>query len=569
VIKLANLLVAVLLGIATETQVKDRAPVIVEGGIGNAMDEYLSGCTRFGFSGSVLVARKGKILLQKGYGWADRSQKTQNAPDTLFEIASTSKQFTAAAILRLEQEGKLKISDPIHKHLPEVPDQHRGITLHHLLTHSSGLPRMGPMGGGSDLRGAVQGYLRAQRVAEPGRRFEYYNGGYALLAGIVELSSGRAFPSYCKERLFQPAGMASTVFCGDQAPLGSDLAHGYEDGKDAGPATAHSFGWEYRGMGGVVTSVVDLYRWDRALYGTSVLSRQSLKTLFTPNLSDYACGWWVKESSRKTRFVWHGGTVRGFESQLWRFLEEDAAIVVLANCRDAAYPIANNLAGLLFGAGYAFPPPPKTTSLTREALVALAGTYRFPSGEAQLVLRVEDDHLLAGAEGQEAVDRLTPGADNGNASRFRKECDLASKILSELARGDVSTLKMVMLPWIPSSWPETVRNILWPKHIQQWGSVQAVESLGALSTGSGRVRVVLALRHEKGRTAVEVVFQDGQLNILDLEGPEFPVQIRFLPISSNEFVTYEFTGIRSHRLRFQPGGVVLKPSSGREVTLQK
>ena len=119
---------------------------IVNGERGKQLDDLLQRFTRFGFSGAVLVARNGEILLANGYGLAERSAQIPNRPDTLFEIASTSKQFTAAAILQLESRGKLKVSDSIARHLPSVPEADRKITIFHLLTHTSGFPRNGPSG---------------------------------------------------------------------------------------------------------------------------------------------------------------------------------------------------------------------------------------------------------------------------------------------------------------------------------------------------------------------------------------------------------------------------------------
>src|SRR5436309_2315987 len=163
----------------------DSSPTIVEAGAGAKLDAYVARCASFGWSGTVLVARAGKVLLQKGYG--DVSAGVASTPDTLYDLASLSKQITAAAVLRLAMQKKLDLDDPIAKHLAGVPPEHRDITIRHLLTHTSGFPRMGPGGGGPDLAKAVTRYLSGKTTSKPGRRFEYWNGGYALLAAIVEL----------------------------------------------------------------------------------------------------------------------------------------------------------------------------------------------------------------------------------------------------------------------------------------------------------------------------------------------------------------------------------------------
>jgi CubicO group peptidase (beta-lactamase class C family) len=170
------------------------------------IDAFLARCERFGFSGSVLVVRKGKVLLRHGYGLADRETGARITEDTLFEIASSTKPFTACAVLKLAEAGKLSLDDPIGKHLPGVPDDKQAITIRHLLAHTSGMPRAAG-GGGDDPAAAAKAYLSAPAARKPGEAFEYWNGGYALLAALVERASGRSFMDYCRENLFRPAGL--------------------------------------------------------------------------------------------------------------------------------------------------------------------------------------------------------------------------------------------------------------------------------------------------------------------------------------------------------------------------
>jgi len=269
-------------------------------GLEETLDTYLQRCAAFGWSGSALVARGGEVILQKGYGLADRERGKLNTEHTLFEIASTTKPFTAAAILKLEEQGKLSTDDPIGKYLPGVPEECGKITIYHLLTHTSGMPRSAGGGSGPDLERAVAGYLRSGPVREPGEKCAYWNGGYALLAGIVEVVTGGTYMDYCRKHLFAPAGMTRTGFTGDTHLDSEAMAVGYSDDRPVRPAVGHpyrSYGWQYRGMGGIVTSVVDLYRWDRALRGDAVLAAATRKKAFLPFLSNYACGWYVLATS--------------------------------------------------------------------------------------------------------------------------------------------------------------------------------------------------------------------------------------------------------------------------------
>ena len=138
--------------------VDDTHP-IVEGDLGRELDALLAGCAEWGFSGSVLVSRNDRVILRNGYGIADRAVAVPNASDTLFEIASVSKHFTCVASLHLEEAGRLSTSNSIRKWLPGVPEEHAGVTIDHLLTHTSGFPRMGPVGAGADADAALRDYL--------------------------------------------------------------------------------------------------------------------------------------------------------------------------------------------------------------------------------------------------------------------------------------------------------------------------------------------------------------------------------------------------------------------------
>jgi len=504
-------------------------------------DGYLADCEAFGFSGAVLVARDGKVLVQKGFGVADRAGGARNTPETRFEIASASKQITAAAVLKLHAAGKLSIDDSIAKRLPGVPNEHKGVTIRHLLNHTSGFPRMGPGGFGPDLATAVAGYLKGRRTAEPGKRFEYWNGGYALLAGIVETTSGTSFVEFCRKELFEPAGMTSTGFCGDAV---ANAAHGYQDDKDVGAAGTHSFGWEYRGMGGVVTTVGDLWKWDRALRTDAVLPAAAREILFAPALQDYACGWNVVRLGELGRVAEHGGTVDGFETEMIRCLDRDAAVFVVANRRDVGWQVGYRLAGMLLGDGFTLgnasvpPLPPRVVDLPADQVARVTGRYALPSG-ATFVVRAEGRGVLVGAEGQEALDALTGVAPD--RARWRAERDVCARIVAGLAKGDASLVreKVVDAFW-SKEWPGQLVDSIWPAHVAAWGALKSSEEIGARSEGRSVVRTWIRLHHEKGERAAEVVLADGRLTHLDLQGREFPAQARYAPVGGDAFAGYDF-----------------------------
>ncbi len=297
--------------------------------------------------------------------------------DTLFEIASVTKQFTAAGVLRLAQEGKLGLDDSIADHLPGIPEECRAITVRHLLRHTSGIPGSNSEGSGEDLAAVLPLFLRGGPLHEPGTRFDYWNEGYALVSEIIARASGGSYTEYLRRSLFEPAGMTRTVFTGDAAPPDTPVARGHSRFGPARSALDHpygsSYGFQYRGMGGVVTNAWDLWLWDRALAGDTILTEDSKTALFEPGLNGYALGWFVSEGPYGA-VQRHGGGVRGFAAELRRYPERDGLIVVLS-----AFD-GNQPAGLADALEVALFTAPGAPGEVDAGLRALVGTYTSPRG---------------------------------------------------------------------------------------------------------------------------------------------------------------------------------------------
>src|SRR5262245_10023396 len=241
---------------ATVAQDASKAPAKsdeIATALGKQIDEAVAAATDGDFWGTLLVVRGGQIELAKGYGFRDYESKP-NTPDTLFEIASTSKQVTATAILRLEQQKRLKTSDSIAKYFKDTPADKTAITIDQLLHHTAGLdPDIGvaySWVGSRDEYLAV--ILKKPLIGTPGAKFFYSNVGYALLAAIVEVVTGRPFEDYVRKELFAPAGLVDTGFVQDEALVKSDrVTKRHSDVGDPDWTAAKWFyGWGYRGMGG-------------------------------------------------------------------------------------------------------------------------------------------------------------------------------------------------------------------------------------------------------------------------------------------------------------------------------
>jgi CubicO group peptidase (beta-lactamase class C family) len=332
----------------------------VAGEEGRKIDAWLSERAKDGFSGVVLAARDGKLLLAKGYGLADREAGIPFRPDTVVSIGSVTKQFTAAAILKLEMDGKLAVQDPITKFYADVPADKRAITLHHLLTHTAGLE--------SDFAGDYDAVDRDAYVAlilgsklrsEPGGPYHYANSGYSLLAAVVEKASGIPYETYLREKLLLPAGMKETGYKQPVWPA-PRVAIGYRDKERWGTILEKKWladgpGWALRGNGGIHTTLADLVRWERVLEGEGgVLSpgaRRKMFTAWTPEgpagESFYGYGWAMFETPRGGRLIAHDGGNRIFSFDFRRYLDDGLLVLTFSNTSEVkAFRMTEDVARL-------------------------------------------------------------------------------------------------------------------------------------------------------------------------------------------------------------------------------
>lgn len=268
---------------------------------GDKLDDYLTTAAVYGFSGTVLIVKNGKIVLHRGYNFADRENSKPVTKDTVFDIGSITKQFTAAAIMKLEMQGKLNTDEPLGKYLPDVPADKAAIPLRYVLTHTAGLTNFS--GGDYDVAArdeTVRRILNTPLLSEPGKKFAYSNAGYTLLAAIVERVSGEPYERFLRRNLFDPAGMKMTGYrLADWKK--TRLARGYAEGKNQGTPLDHAWSetgpyWNLFGNGGMLSTAEDLYKWAEALKGERVLSAQAKQKLFTPLLNNYAYGWVVEKT---------------------------------------------------------------------------------------------------------------------------------------------------------------------------------------------------------------------------------------------------------------------------------
>jgi CubicO group peptidase (beta-lactamase class C family) len=338
----------------------------------NKIDTYLESSAKNGFSGAVLVAKKGEIILSKGYGWADRKNKIPNSPSTVFNIGSVTKQFTASAILKLVEQGKIKTSDKISSFFNQTPLDKRDITIHQLLTHTSGISNK--TGGFRYNEASKEQFLKeffeSELQSKPGTKHLYANANYIMLTAIIEAVSGQTYSSFLDEYLFVPSQMKSTGYKSINFNK-ERLAHGYyynrndEQWTDWGTTQQHlpynDKHWYSIGKGDIHSSVEDLYKWHVALKNNAVLASETRRIQETPYVAEndeqtsfYGYGWAVSQSSRDTKIVAHNGSNGLYFADFVRFVDDDVVVIYITNVflGPESENVARKIGRMIFDSNY-------------------------------------------------------------------------------------------------------------------------------------------------------------------------------------------------------------------------
>jgi len=319
------------------------------------------------FSGTVLVAWQGKILLKKGYGMADYEAERPNTPATIFSIASLTKAFTAMSIMILEERGLLRVTDTIDRYIPGFPGGDR-LTLHQLLNQSSGLfeflnhPWLWE--NCTLYHEPVQllcYYMDEALQFPPGTCFQYCNSNYITLGIIIERVSGLSYGDFLKQNILNPLQLKSTGYSPDGCLL-NRMAKGYDDITAYPPVPTMEFHLSLAFSAGAMYSTVeDMYEWDRALYTEKLVSAASLEKLFTPGLGDYGYGWFIDNlaiDGQAHKHIWHWGAYFGFHSFISRLVNDELTVILLLNISPALgtaedlKPLATEAARIVLGSGH-------------------------------------------------------------------------------------------------------------------------------------------------------------------------------------------------------------------------
>ncbi|HEX7243532.1 MAG TPA: serine hydrolase domain-containing protein [Longimicrobiaceae bacterium] len=394
---------------------------------------------------SVAVARGDRVLLEKGYGLADREHGRAVSRGTAFEIGSITKQFTAAAVLRLAEEGRLSLDDGIGDHLPELRERGAGITLRHLLSHTSGLSSawaVPELAAPSSPQVVVDSLAARPVEFAPGERFVYNNNGYILLGRVVEKVSGTSYPEYLRTRILAPLGLASIAPC-DRVPAGRRAAgyhHPTRGSTEPAAAVTHHPTVTFS-AGALCATAGELLRWERALAAGRVVRPESYALMTTRTLlrsgraTGYGIGMQVSELDGRA-LVGHGGGLPGFITEVSYLPADSLGVVVLTNgvyagqiVRQLSESLAREALGLP-RVGVA------ELAMDREERARFVGT--FDLGPAKVEVFEHGDHLRAQPQGQIATRLLYQGDGTFRAEhdpslylRFRLENGMAQELAIE------------------------------------------------------------------------------------------------------------------------------------------
>lgn len=549
--------------------------------LAHSLDDFMKRAEAHGFSGAVLVARNGTVLLREGYGMADKKNDVPMRADTVLDIGSITKQFTAAAVLRLEMDGKLGVNDKLSKYLPayahslgigiaETPDAFKSITLHHLLSHQSGLPNMYP-----DLfptrKAWLEALLQKKLDFEPGKDWDYSNTNYDLLEGVIQVASSETYEQYLRKHLFKPAHMEFTGYQLPKWPL--DRIARYEDWTTlerkipvANPLERPET-MRLVGSGGMLSTVDDLYRWYQALQTTEILSADAKRKFFEPKNrdGDYAYGWDVVHTARHTLLIRHGGfdSFLGVSAGLNIFVDENAVIIFLANTAMNASLISEAIGSpleyILFGGQVMMPPAPAKVRGTD--LVALTGSYRLQSGGIFHVSQT-GPRLEVTSDAPDAISLLV-FPDIADKASLPSDAQIAS-VFDAAERGD---------------WPAFSKELVSERHAQQ-----VRESIEQLHARLGKLigtsvlqqqwnvfeepfvlRTYVLLKLEHGEMPVRIDrFTSGRLAITGFQMPQH-IERTLAPVGDREFSFWDFRLQSGGRIKFvtsASGKAALQVSGG-------
>ena len=532
--------------------------------------EYFNRLEKLGFAGGLIVARGDETLLHTGYGMADRGAGRPWSVDTVSTVGSITKQFTAAAILLLQEDGLLSVNDSITEYFSAVPEDKQSITLHQLLTHSSGIVDLYGLGDWDpiDRDTFIRRALNQALDFDPGSSYAYSNAGYSLLGAILEQLTGASYETFLRERLFLPVGMQDTgyILAGwDDARV----AVGYRGDKRWGTVLSRPMAddgpfWALRGNGGIHSTTADMLRWGRALTRGEVLSAQSMESYWTPHVDEgfgdthYGYGWVVMQGPGERRLITHNGGNGILFADMAIFPDDDIVIVLQTNVV-ADWPLAQNMLekiGLRLFAGESYSVVPEMVAVDATDVNRLAGNYGAGEGDAKLAFDVT-------AKGTELV--VTPGTpmafarlhstravDSARIDRLSRRIDAI--VGAYVENDDLKPLYdayngRASIERLQKSW-ESYKQ----RQEAEYGALTGYEILGT-AMRNGRDVTVARHHFERGHDDSAFIWDSEQEErLLGRSSRGLNPGLRFVPTGDSTFGSWDGGFSDSQPIRFSEGG---------------
>ncbi|MBX4261162.1 beta-lactamase family protein [Clostridium estertheticum] len=351
VIGLLFIFTILLIGGVSDTTTPMKRAKIDSSDIQSKMSKYIDDYSaKDKFSGTVIIAKDSKVILNKGYGMADYNNKIINKSKTVFEIASITKQFTATAILMLQEKKLLSVQDTVDKYIPDYPEGKK-IKIYNLLSQTSGIIDYSQPTEEGKLTYTpleiIELFKNKPRKFETGTKYEYSSSNYILLGYIIEKVSGMKYEQYLEKNIFKPLKLNNTGFLSNKTIV-KNKALGYVLSGNSGkyiPASNAENSTLYS-AGGIYSTVNDLYTWANALFEGKLISEESLNEMLTPLLNTYGYGYGliISKNAMEDKMVWHNGTLSGYSTYIGKNINKDYVFVILSN--KGSYNVVQMILGL-------------------------------------------------------------------------------------------------------------------------------------------------------------------------------------------------------------------------------
>ncbi|HMG14516.1 MAG TPA: serine hydrolase domain-containing protein [Saprospiraceae bacterium] len=550
------------------------------------LNEYLSFLNNAGFSGQILVAEKGKILSKQSFGYTNKESLMRVTEISAFNIGSLTKQFTATAILLLEQNAKLKTTDPLGKYWDNLALDKKSITIHQLLTHTAGFGRQviqtEEIISKNDLLKLI---FTSKLIHIPGTIFQYSNSGYEVLAAIIEKVSGMPFTEFIRQNFIIPKQLSHTYFNTDDLyEINEQIAIGYNEWKEVNNCTLGIKNWNNTGASNILSTTEDLYKWFELIQSDKILNSAQKDKLFSPATTtddeeEYGYGWFLTKTTTGKQLIYHGGDLSGYHTEFRYYPEDDRTIIILTNqelfgLAIFKYRIASTISKILSNIPVQF--PLNTTKLKLDTLYKYCGTYQLDSANLCKIW-MNGGQLTIGVSGQTAINLIVP-----------------KTLKAQLNLEDISEKSQIIMKAVGSGNDAIINQILSPKTIETFlpplkekykqystamdgnSEISITGTIPAYWRGDGISRTYIKLDFTSGSTSFYMGWNSKDLYDITVNDKRpFPLIYPLVFTYDNKSIIYDLDNANSTNIEFDKkiSGIIkslsMKDENGSKLLFKK